>query len=224
MILSAHIFFNFRVITRHQEIAILHDVEETGREHCWVRGVITRMTMLRVSVSIHFFREIVMLDHAGAVNQGLTCVLLSFTGSSSALSGTPTIPEIRVESHHFRTLVLERMRLSLHATEDKCEYRSDLHSLGLHRATCPRSSQIRLRAYFGEISSKFFVLSKVLRLKWVKFIKHCVRKIQSEEILKNRDWERDRQSLSVDPKSKNRKHFLRYETAKRRGIPLSQQK
>ena len=49
-------------------------------------------------------------------------------GSSFALSGTPTKPEFRVEPHHFRTLVLERMRLPLHVAEPKCECGAELEA------------------------------------------------------------------------------------------------
>ena len=81
-----------------------------------------------------------VLGHTGAANQA------HLRGSSFALSGTPTNPEFKVEPHHFRTLVLERMRLPLHVTEAKWECGADLDSLGRHRAACPRSGRLRTRA------------------------------------------------------------------------------
>ena len=103
------------------------------------------------SASEHFFRRTVVLSQTGAANQAH---LRSHSGHgpSFALSGTPTKPEFRVEPHHFRTLVLERMKLPLHVAEAKCECGAELDRLGRHRAACPMSGRLRTRALGPERS------------------------------------------------------------------------
>ena len=90
-----------------------------------------------------------MLGHAGAANQAH---LRSHSGhgSSFALSGTPTNPEFKVETHHFRTLVLERMRLPLHVTEAKMRVRGRFGQLGASPCCV---SQVRKTAHqsFGDL-------------------------------------------------------------------------
>ena len=58
-------------------------------------------------------------------------------GSNSILLGAPTNFESRLIPEHFRTLVLERLRLPLSVVEAKCECGMLLDSLGRHRAACP---------------------------------------------------------------------------------------
>ena len=67
-------------------------------------------------------------------------------GASDVLHGTPTAPEFRVEPHLFRTLILDRLRLPLPLTEANCECGSRLDVFGRHRAACPRSGRLRVRA------------------------------------------------------------------------------
>ena len=59
----------------------------------------------------------------------------------------PTSPEFTIPPHLFRTLLLERMSLSLQMTEARCEgCHAQLDSCGHHRASCPRSGRVKKRA------------------------------------------------------------------------------
>ena len=97
------------------------------------------------SASEHFFKRTVVLGHAGAANQAH---LRSHSGHGSSFAlWDSNQPKFKAEPHHFRTLVLERMRLPLHVTEAKCECGADLDRLGRHRAACPRSGRLSTRAF-----------------------------------------------------------------------------
>ena len=60
--------------------------------------------------------------------------------------GAPTGPEFRVLPEHFRTVVLERLRLPLQLVEARCECGAALHTYGRHWAACPRSGRSKRRA------------------------------------------------------------------------------
>ena len=67
-------------------------------------------------------------------------------GASEVLHGAPTSTEFKVEPQLLRTLLLERLRLPLDATDARCECGAPLDVLGRHRTACPRSGRLRLRA------------------------------------------------------------------------------
>ena len=69
---------------------------------------------------------------------------------ASILLGSPTHIEFRLIPEHFRTLVLERLRLPLSVVEARCESGLLLDTLGRHRAACPRSGRLRRRAVAPE--------------------------------------------------------------------------
>ena len=124
----------------------LHDFADgsatTAREHCRARGG---------HMDGNTTRHLLLSTSSG----GPWCwampvpqIKLTYVPSPAmgfALSGTPTNPEFKVEPHHFRALVLERMRLPLRVTEAKCECGADLDSLERHCAACPRSGRLRTR-------------------------------------------------------------------------------
>ena len=99
----------------------------------------------------HHFRETVILAKSCAADQAH---LRSHAGAgaSDVLHDAPTGREFKVESHLFRTLVLERLRLPLPVTEAFCECGSPLDVWGRHRAACPRSGRLRARAVGPEPS------------------------------------------------------------------------
>ena len=92
------------------------------------------------SASEHHFRETMVLSLARPVDQA-HLRSHSGPGSSSILLGAPTNFEFRLIPEHFRTLVLERLRLPLSVVEARCECGMLLDSLGRHRAACPPFSK-----------------------------------------------------------------------------------
>ena len=70
------------------------------------------------SASEHFGRPQCSPDHTPAAR--LTCGH-SGPGVAAVFHGSPTGPEFQVQPMHFRTLVLERLRLPLLLTEARCE-------------------------------------------------------------------------------------------------------
>ena len=58
---------------------------------------------------------------------------------------SPTGPEFQVQPMHFRTLVLERLRLPLLLTEARCECGGQNDIFGRHRAACPHSGRLKRR-------------------------------------------------------------------------------
>ena len=58
----------------------------------------------------------------------------------------PTGPEFKLQPVVFRTLVLERLRQPLQISEVACVCGTRLDSRGRHRAACPRSGPLRIRA------------------------------------------------------------------------------
>ena len=101
------------------------------------------------SSSEHHFRETMVLSLACPADQA-HLRSHSGPGSSSILLGAPTNFEFRLIPEHFRTLVLERLRLPLSVVEARCECGMLLDSLGRHRAACPRSGRLRRRAMAPE--------------------------------------------------------------------------
>ena len=67
-------------------------------------------------------------------------------GSEQVFHGSPTGPEFQVQPMHFRTLVLERLRLPLLLTEARCECGGQNDIFGRHRAACPHSGRLKRRA------------------------------------------------------------------------------
>ena len=65
--------------------------------------------------------------------------------SSGVLLGAPTGPEY-VLREHFRTVVLERLRLPLQLVEARCECGEALDTYERHQAACPRSGRLKKRA------------------------------------------------------------------------------
>ena len=63
-------------------------------------------------------------------------------GASEVLHGAPT----SMESQLLRTLILERLRLPLDATDARCECGAPFDVLGRHRTACPRSGRLWVRA------------------------------------------------------------------------------
>ena len=70
----------------------------------------------------------------------------SGTGASEVLHGAPTSTEFKVEPQLLRTLILERLRFPLNATDARCECGAPLDVLGRHRTARPRSGRLWVRA------------------------------------------------------------------------------
>ena len=62
----------------------------------------------------------------------------------------PSIPEIRMEPHFFRTSVLERLRLPLRVAKTSCDCGAHRDSLGRHGVACPCSGRLRTRVLVPE--------------------------------------------------------------------------
>ena len=71
-------------------------------------------------------------------------------GASEALSVCPSKPEFCIEAGPFRTLVLERLRLSLQVSEALCECGIVLDRQGRHTVACARSGRLKTRAMAPE--------------------------------------------------------------------------
>ena len=97
--------------------------------------------------SEHQFRETMVLSLAADAAHLRSH---SGPGSSSILLRAPTHFEFRLIPEHFRTLVLEKLRLPLSVVEARCQCGLLLDSLGRHRAACPRSGRLRRRAVAPE--------------------------------------------------------------------------
>ena len=67
-------------------------------------------------------------------------------GVGAVFHGSPAGPEFQVQPMHFRTLVLERLRLPLLLTEARCEGGGQNDIFGRHRAACPHSGLSKRRA------------------------------------------------------------------------------
>ena len=74
-----------------------------------------------------------------------SCVLTQNPCTSAVLHEVPRGMEFKVTPEHFRTLILERLRLPLQ-TMDAHECGALLDVQGRHRAVCPRSGRLRSRA------------------------------------------------------------------------------
>ena len=101
------------------------------------------------SASEHNFRETMVLSSACPSDQA-HLRSHSGPGSSGILLGAPTGPEFSVLPEHFRTLVLERLRLPLDVVEARCECGTALDTFGRHRAACPHSGRLKRRAVAPE--------------------------------------------------------------------------
>ena len=103
------------------------------------------------STSEFHFRETVVIAKSCAADQAH---LRSHSGhcTSAVLHGAPTGLEFKVAPEHFRTLVLEKLRLPLQIVEAHCECGPVLDVQGRHRAACPRSGR-RSRAVGPERQS-----------------------------------------------------------------------
>ena len=98
------------------------------------------------SVSDSDFRKTTMLHGCTAAHRAH---LRSHSGrnAGAALALCPTTPEYTIPPHLFRTLLLERLRLPLQITEDRCEgCHTPLDALGQHHAACMRSGRVKKRA------------------------------------------------------------------------------
>lgn len=68
-------------------------------------------------------------------------------GAGLVFTSVPTASEFTIPPEAFRCLLLERLRLPLQFTERLCEgCGRDLDARGCHRAACPRSGRLRIRA------------------------------------------------------------------------------
>ena len=93
----------------------------------------------------HFRRTSLLASHAAPDRAHLRSH--SGRNAGSTFSGAPTAREFTVAAHQFRTLLLERLRLPLPLTEASCEgCGSVLDALGRHRASCPVTGRLRIRA------------------------------------------------------------------------------
>ena len=97
------------------------------------------------STSEHHFRETMVLSPACPSDRA-HLRSHSGPGSSGVLLGAPTGREYRVLPEHFRTVVLERLRVPLQLVEARCECGAVLDTYGRHRAACPRSGRLKRRA------------------------------------------------------------------------------
>ena len=97
------------------------------------------------SCSEYPYRETVVLAESCAADQAH---LRSHSGPGSAnvFLGCPTGFEFKLQPVVFRTLALERLRLPLQLSEAACVCGTRLDSRGRHRAACPRSGLLRIRA------------------------------------------------------------------------------
>ena len=97
------------------------------------------------SASEHHFRETVVLARSCAGDQAH---LRSHSGSGvgAVFHGSPAGPEFQVQPLHFRTLVLERLRLPLLLTEARCECGGQNDIFGRHQTACPHSGRLKRRA------------------------------------------------------------------------------
>ena len=67
-------------------------------------------------------------------------------GRRRALTSLPTEPGLRLPPHRFQATLRRRLRLPLPVTEERCTCGEPLDALGDHRAACPTSGLLRLRA------------------------------------------------------------------------------
>ena len=97
------------------------------------------------SCSEYHYRETVVLVQSCAADQAH---LRSHSGPGSAdvFLGCPTGFEFQLQLVVFRTLALERLRLPLQLSEAACVCGARLDTRGRHRAACPRSGLLRIRA------------------------------------------------------------------------------
>ena len=75
--------------------------------------------------------------------------LRSHSGSNAgtALAYAPTSPEYTIPPHLFWVIVLERLQLPLPVAEASCTgCGAPLDPLGRHRASCPRTGRVKIRA------------------------------------------------------------------------------
>ena len=97
------------------------------------------------SCSEYHCRETVVLAQSCAADQAH---LRSHSGPGTAdvFLGCPMGLEFKLQPVVFRTLALERSRLPLQVSEVACICGTRLDSRGRHRAACPRSGLLRIRA------------------------------------------------------------------------------
>ena len=114
----------------------------TSPSHRRPWGMATWLAVLRVFRFRHHFRETVVLARSCASDQAH---LRSHSGPGvgAVFHGSPTGPEFQVQPMHFRTLVLERLRLPLLLTEARCECGGQNDIFGRHRAACPHSGRLK---------------------------------------------------------------------------------
>lgn len=70
-------------------------------------------------------------------------------GAGAHLVAIPFCPELTIEPHHFRTILLRRLRMPLPLTARHCNGRAcrgHLDELGDHRAACPVSGRLKRRS------------------------------------------------------------------------------
>ena len=85
----------------------------------------------RLPASEHHFRETVIVAMSCVADQAH---LRSGPGAGDALFGCPTGFEFELRPELFRTLVLERLRLPPHISEETCVCGAALDTLGRHRS------------------------------------------------------------------------------------------
>ena len=68
-------------------------------------------------------------------------------GSGLALSSVPASAALRIESHHFRVLLLRRLRLTLPPVSRTCRCGRLLNPFGHHRAACSRAGVLGRPCY-----------------------------------------------------------------------------
>ena len=121
----------------------LSSAEPDEWQHGWqyhAAGNITRFPSLE-----YHHRETVIVAQSCAADQA-HLRSHSGPGASEVLHGAPTSTEFKVEPQLLRTLILERLRLPLHATDARCECGAPFDELGRHRTACRRSGRLRVRA------------------------------------------------------------------------------
>ena len=122
----------------------LREVSQSPRSANQVNGV-TAGKYWSSSVSDSHFRKEVMLHGRTAARRAHLRSHCGFN-AGAALAHCPTAPEYTTPPHLFRTLLLERLQLSLQVTEARCKgCHALLDTLGRHRASCTRSGRVKKR-------------------------------------------------------------------------------